>query len=455
MCELEMTAESTLKYRGVLEGFYGPAWTHEERMHLVRHLRGWHMNLYIYAPRNDPYHRTRWDAPYPPEEMRRFHELAAEADRQGVMFSYAISPGTDFDPDSLAHRELLLAKLQPFIDLGCTLFPILYDAHEEGFEPDTARGEQWAEHQARVMNELADAIAKRCPTASFLFCPTQYMTAEKSRYLCRLHELLDDRIGTFVTGVDPDTDTVCPRTFSDGGARKYLGNFGRHPFLWDNFNVRDNALNVLHWSPYQGRGKNLDKICSGIVLNPQNIYLLNLPIFGCMGDYFADPRGYDPVASFARHVAELMGPEGAPFGVMLSKWFTAEWFAGPGSGFLSSENNLPAIGDSPMAVSQYNALLASVREVLLPHCDFNRRFAMALMPPLVASHLIPYANLLTEYARSLVAYCDAVLSDPGQSERAGVAMLQRVDRPETECFRLPISLIIYARTLEKLAVARR
>lgn len=439
--------ESVLKYRGVIEGFYGPMWSHEERLHLIRHMSGWNMNLYIYAPRDDPYSRLRWDAPYPPAEMQRFEELAEEANRQGVMFSYAISPGTDFDPDSAAHREALIAKLQPFIELGCTFFPILYDDFKGEFEPDGDTGVSLAEEQARVMNDLVESITGLCHEARFLFCPTQYMIADKSRYLCRLHELLDARIETAVTGVDPDTDTICPRTFSDEGAQRYLDNFGRRPFLWDNFNVRDNSLNVLHWSPYAGRGPNLDTICSGIMLNPQNVYLLNLPIFGCMGDYLADPRGYDPKVSFRRHVTKLMGEEGAPFGVMLSEWFTAEWFASEGDGFVSSGNNLPVIGDCPQTAAERETLLVAIRDILGPLCEFKQRFGLALMPPQVASHLIPYANLLTEYAQAMVEFCDAAQGEGAVVADAAARLLERVDRPETECFRLPVSLIVYAKKL--------
>jgi len=423
----------TLRYRGVIEGFYGPMWTHEDRLHLLQHMSDWQMNLYIYSPRDDPYHRFCWDLPYPPEEMARFAELAAEARRRGVQFAYAISPGNTFNPRDPAHHQALLAKLQAFIDLGCTFFPIFYDDLVEGFDPDSEKGARHAELQAEVMNALADAIATRCAEARFLFCPTQYMTAEKSLYLCRLHELLGARIETVVTGVDPDTDTVCPRTFSDEGAQRYYDHFGRRPFLWDNFNVRDNALNVLHWSPYMGRGRNLDQLCTGIVLNPQNVYLLNLPVFGCMGDYFADPRGYDPQASFRRHVTALMGEAGAPLGETLSRWFTAEWFAAPGSGFQSSEANLPSLdcGATP-------AVLAGIRRVCTPLCDFNSRFNRAPMPPQVAAALICYANLLAEYAKAMVEFCDS---------RDGAQLLARVARPETECFRLPVSLIDYAKTL--------
>jgi|GEM_PF-1482798 len=428
-----------LKFRGVIEGFYGPMWSHADRLHLLRHMPEWHMNLYIYSPRDDPYHRSRWDAPYPAQEMARFTELAAEARRQDVELAYALSPGGAFDPDNPAHRQAVLDKLRPFIDRGCAFFPIFYDDAGAGeFSFDTEVGERQAERQARVMNELAGAITAHCPRASFLFCPTQYMTAEKSRYLCRLHELLDARIETVVTGVDANTDPICPRTFSDEGAQRYYEHFGRRPFLWDNFNVRDNALNVLHWSPYAGRGGNLDRLCSGIVLNPQNNYLLNVPIFGCLGDYFTDPRGYDPRAAFRRRVTAFMGEEGAPFGETLSQWFTSEWFAVKGSGFLSSENNLPSLPEE----LPDRATLDEIRRILAPLCDFNSRFSRALMPPRVAGELIPYANLLTEYARAMVEFCDA-----GQHAEAGARLLARVARSETECFRLPVSLIDYAKQL--------
>lgn len=429
-----------LRYRGVIEGFYGPMWSHADRLHLLRHMPGWQMNLYIYSPRDDPYHRFCWDMPYPAEEMARFTELASEARRQGVLFAYAISPGNTFKPHNPAHRQALLDKLQAFINLGCTFFPIFYDDLVEGFDPDTETGVRHAEMQAEVMNALAEAITARCPDVRFLFCPTQYMTAEKSRYLCRLHELLDRRIETVVTGVDPNTDPVCPRTFSHDGAQRYYDHFGRRPFLWDNFNVRDNALNVLHWSPYASRGRNLDQLCTGIVLNPQNIYQLNLPIFGCMGDYFADPRSYNPRASFRRHVTALMGDAGTPFGETLSHWFTSEWFARPGSGFLSSEQNLPAL-----PAKANHGILAVIRQTLAPLCDFNRRFSRTPMPPRVAAELICYANLLAEYAQAMVEFCD----DP-QGDR----LLARVSRPETECFRLPVSLIDYARQLARLYTAQ-
>ncbi|MHB9106986.1 MAG: beta-N-acetylglucosaminidase domain-containing protein [Armatimonadota bacterium] len=433
---------TTLPYRGVIEGFYGPMWSHEERMHLVRHLRGWNMNLYIYAPKDDPFHRFRWDAPYPPAEMQRFSELAGEAQRQGVQFAYAISPGNSFDPGDQAHRQLLLDKLGAFIDLGCTFFPILYDDLKERFPADGAEGIRHAEKQAALMNDLTAAISARCPQARFLFCPTHYATAEKTPYLCRLHELLDPRIDTIVTGVDPDCGGICPRTFSDAGARRYFEHFGRRPFLWDNFNVCDWALNVLHWTPYSGRGAHLDELCSGIVLNPQNVYPFNLPIFGTLGDYFADPRAYDPQASFRRHLTELMGEEGAPFGLTLATWFPAEW-----ADYLSSEN-LPPLDEAALAVpDERDAFLASLREIFTPLLDFADRFQLAAMDPQISARLNAFATILQWHAFNMVTFCEAVQGTPAAPPEALAELEKNLDSLEKHYFRLPASIIDYTKRL--------
>ena len=444
--------EKILRYKGVIEGFYGPMWRHEERLHLIRHMREWNMNIYIYSPRNDPYHRFCWNLPYPAQEMKNFTELAKECKRNGIEFSYAVSPGSSFNPDDPQCRKALIRKLKPFIELGCKFFPVFYDDITVSFGFDTAEGEKQAERQAKTMNNIVNDMVKLSPNARFLFCPTQYMTAEKSRYLCRLHAILDRRVETVVTGVDPDTDGVCPRTFSDAGAKRYFENFGRRPFFWDNFNVRDNALNILHWSPYSGRGANLDKLCTGIVLNPQNHYILNIPIFGCMGDYLKNPRKYNPQKSMKKHLEKFMGQQAAPLGMILSKWFTSEWFAGKGSGFLLSENNLPPIKEKlkSHANARY-ALLKEIRKRMVSLCNFDVHFENTPMPTQVAASLIVYAHLLSEYAKAMVEFCDTVLRKEKNCKEAGRRLLERVDRPETECFRLPFSLIAYARECAKIA----
>ncbi|MGD1100790.1 MAG: beta-N-acetylglucosaminidase domain-containing protein, partial [Terriglobia bacterium] len=53
--------------RGVVEGFYGTPWTHQDRVDILRFEGAHSMNVYYYAPKGDPYHRKLWRDAYPPE----------------------------------------------------------------------------------------------------------------------------------------------------------------------------------------------------------------------------------------------------------------------------------------------------------------------------------------------------------------------------------------------------
>ena len=51
------------------------------------------MNVYYYAPKDDPYHRARWREPYPRDQLKRLGELVETAHQNFVDFCFAISPG--------------------------------------------------------------------------------------------------------------------------------------------------------------------------------------------------------------------------------------------------------------------------------------------------------------------------------------------------------------------------
>lgn len=142
-----------------------------------------------------------------------------------------------------------------------------------------------------------------------------------------------------------------------------------------------------------------------------------------------------------------MGEKAAPLGLILSQWFTSEWFASPGSGYPSSEENLPPLPENSAESSEWGNTLAAIRGKFDPLCDFEDRFERALMPPQVSGHLTPYAHLLTEYARAMVEFCEDAEGQRKVPETSAETLLEKVDRPETECYRLPASLVEYAKRL--------
>ena len=79
-----------IKKRGVIEGFYGKPWTQEDRLEQFRFYGEQKLNTYIYAPKDDPYHREKWREPYPKFEMQQLQELITAAEKNHVDFVFAL-----------------------------------------------------------------------------------------------------------------------------------------------------------------------------------------------------------------------------------------------------------------------------------------------------------------------------------------------------------------------------
>ncbi|MEW6105897.1 MAG: beta-N-acetylglucosaminidase domain-containing protein, partial [Bacillota bacterium] len=97
-------------WRGIVEGFYGKPWTHDERMDMLSFMSQIGMNAYIYAPKDDPYHRHRWRAPYPEDLLAHLSELASHARKHGITFIFAVSPGLSLRYSDRRDQDALVAK---------------------------------------------------------------------------------------------------------------------------------------------------------------------------------------------------------------------------------------------------------------------------------------------------------------------------------------------------------
>jgi hyaluronoglucosaminidase len=391
------------------------------------------MNVFVYAPKHDPYHRFRWEVLYPREEMRRFRELGELARKSGGMFSIAISPGNSFRPEDKKHQRLLMRKLLQFAEVGCTFFPILYDDLNGFTKFDTPEAAGHAERQGRMMNGYVEAMAKEVKGARFLFCPTEYGTAEKSPYLTRLHEVLDPRVEVICTGVDGPGYQIFAKTLSNAGAEKYVRNFGRKPLFWDNFNTSDWKLDAMHWSAYEGRGSRLAEFSAGILVNPQNVYRLNWPLFGAVGDYFRDPKGFRAKRSQRKYLVEELGEAGGKVGVLLAKWYTNEM-----SKYVSSAMNLPALPESGRPST---ALLKEIRRVVKPLMTVADRMDVAPLSPEWAGEIAAYAHTLQWWGATVDMVCEAGLKGDGKERRPELG--NKVVQPKGYGERLPGSLVGY------------
>src|SRR5574343_290671 len=95
---------------GVIEGFYGPPWSHEERLRLFDLLHAPGLNTYVYAPKDDLKHRALWRELYSAAEAAALGTLIRSARERGVQFRYALSPGLDLRCTDAADTAALRAK---------------------------------------------------------------------------------------------------------------------------------------------------------------------------------------------------------------------------------------------------------------------------------------------------------------------------------------------------------
>ncbi len=293
--------------RGVIEGFYGTPWSADARRRVIAFLARHGMNAYVYAPKDDPYHRSRWRDPYPDDQLEALLSLHAHCQGVGVRFGFALSPGLDFQTYSASDRDVLWAKLTPFVDAGVDWFILAFDdiPLEEG------AGRAHAELAGWLRDRLGDG-------ARLSLVPTDYVGSARSPYLDELADAVPAGTDLMWTG-----STVVPATITAAEARERVAATGGSPMLiWDNYPVNDAFMDAsLHLGPLRGRDPELADVAAGLLANPMTQPLASMLPLVTVASYLADPAGYDPDAAWAdaiSHVALELGTDERPIAALAS-----------------------------------------------------------------------------------------------------------------------------------------
>ncbi|MBI2168576.1 MAG: beta-N-acetylglucosaminidase domain-containing protein [Actinobacteria bacterium] len=283
---------SGFEVRGVIEGFYGPPWSFPSRVRAVEFLAPRGMNAYVYAPKDDPFHRARWRDPYPDDELAGLVDFAGHCAEMGVRFGYAISPGLDIDPGNDADRAALWDKLAPLVDGGVDWIVLAFD--------DVPLRDGAGAGQA----DLVGWVRERAGGVRLSLVPTDYVGSVANAYLDELTAGLAEDVDLFWTG-----STVVPAeiTSAEAAARREVTG-GRPLLIWDNYPVNDAFMaGSLHLGPLRGRDPGLAGVCAGLLANPMTQAGASLLPLATAMEYLADPEGYDPEAAWERAIADLGG----------------------------------------------------------------------------------------------------------------------------------------------------
>lgn len=269
-------------FRGTVEGFYGTPWSHKARLSQIEFYGRNKMNIYIYGPKDDPYHRNHWRTPYPTTEAKRIQELNECAKQNGVNFCWAIHPGVDIkwtDED----RDALVAKFEKMYELGIRSFAVFFDdIWGEGTRADK---------QAELLNYIDDHFVKTHKgVLPLIMCPTEYNRAwanDQKGYLRTLGTKMNKNIHIMWTG---NSVVHC----IDKESMEWINQrIDRKAYIWWNFPVSDFVRDHILLGPAYGNDLSIATDMSGFVSNPmEHAEASKISLYG-IADYTWNMKAYD------------------------------------------------------------------------------------------------------------------------------------------------------------------
>ncbi len=257
---------------GVVEGYYGRAWSHQTRMQMVALLGELGLNSFIYCPKADHYLRKRWQSEWPERDWRRLLELSLHASERDIAFGVGLSPYALYDSYGNEERAALKTKVERLNDLGAPLLALLFDDMPGEIDDLASR-------QAEIVGDLqhwsnADRVLV-CPTY-YSFDPVleKHFGKRPPRYWEELGEQLAPEVDLFWTGPE-----VCSEKIDEQDLESISGILRRPLVLWDNYPVNDGAVRSRHLylDPLPDRDAAMRKHLAGHLCNPMNQAWLSLP----------------------------------------------------------------------------------------------------------------------------------------------------------------------------------
>lgn len=293
---------SDTRWRGFIEGFYGFPWSHEDRKSLMRFGGKFKMNTYIFAPKDDPYHNTKWRTLYPADELAKIKELVDVGNETKNHFVWAIHPGFNMINWNSYDAELqtLLAKLNQLYGVGVRQFGLFMD------DISTSQSLTDKEKHVKLITDVANWAAAKGDVKPLIYCPPFYnqsWTGDSGKPYLQALANVPANVDIMWTG----KGVVAPVNSTDMQWVKNLT--GRDPYMWLNWPVNDYKDSRL----MLGKGEVLipgTHNLTGVVSNPMGWAELSKIALFAVADYTWNVDDFKPAASW-QDSFEYVSPEAA------------------------------------------------------------------------------------------------------------------------------------------------
>ena len=295
--------------RGYIEGFYGKPWTAEERVSVMRLAAKYGMSTYYYAPKDDVYHREKWNIPYPEKELKELTDLFLFAKENFIDFYWCIGPGLSYEYSSDSDFRLLYNKLLQLYEIGIRNFGLLFDDIPDilQHEADKEKFDDVVSAQTYLINRLYRELKEHDKSIKLTVCPTQYSGDTDSYYISKFGRSISTDVDIFWTG-----EEICSRVLRSSDARDLIRSTGHKPLYWDNYPVNDcEMFDRMHLDGIQGRDRDLYKYSAGFISNVMEYAeCTKIPLI-TICDYLWNPYAYDKAKSTANAHKIILGEEKA------------------------------------------------------------------------------------------------------------------------------------------------
>ncbi|MWV42937.1 hypothetical protein GRF59_04790 [Paenibacillus sp. HJL G12] len=276
-------------YRGYVEGFYGYPWSHEDRMDLMAFGAEQKLNTYIYAPKDDPYHRKHWRELYPEDKAQEIAELAAAGHANNLNFVWTIHPGDSIDLSSEEDMLSAISKLEQLYHLGVRQFGVLFD--DLVGVPD---GRQQADFINRIDTDFVKAKGDVRP-----------LITVGTRYCEAWGPSMQDYFKPFVETLHADVEIMWTgaATMSNISKEQYAAPMReieseRNLSVWWNYPVNDYCDSKILMGKIENLNSDLDNV-NGFFANPMNQAQASKQAMFCIADHNWNTDAFDTERSFA------------------------------------------------------------------------------------------------------------------------------------------------------------